>query len=121
MKICVTSRENSLEAEVDPRFGRCEYFVIYDTEKLNAEFVYNESKDGMGGVGIQAGQLMADKGVGVVLTGNVGPNAFNTLKAAGISVVSGASGKVIHVIDKYTRGELSPAEEPSVDPHFGSK
>lgn len=120
MKICITSQGNDLEAQVDPRFGRCQYFVFYDTDSLRSEFFANQNQDGMGGVGIQAGQLMADKGVKVVLAGNVGPNAYKTLQAGNIEVITGVSGKVIHAVDQYKRGELKPADKPSVDSHFGS-
>ena len=89
MKICITSQGNDLEAQVDPRFGRCQYFVIVDTDKDEIDVLENPNKDGMGGVGVQSGQLMADKQVKVVLTGNVGPNAFQTLQAGGVEVIAG--------------------------------
>ena len=119
MKICITSQAGDMDAEVDQRFGRCQFFIIYDTDSLDSEFIPNSNKDGMGGVGIQAGQMMADKGVDVVLTGNVGPNAYKTLESGGIEVITGVSGKVLYAIDKYKRGELRSAEGPSVEPHFG--
>jgi len=121
MKICITSQGDSLDCSIDPRFGRCQYFVIYDTDSLRSEFVSNQNKEGMGGVGIQAGQLMVDKGVEVVLTGNVGPNAYKTLQAGNIEVITGISGKVIYAIDQYKRGELKPTDGPSVDSHFGTQ
>ncbi|MBF0252440.1 MAG: NifB/NifX family molybdenum-iron cluster-binding protein [Candidatus Omnitrophica bacterium] len=121
MKICITSQGNDLDSAVDPKFGRCQYFVFYDTDNLTSEFVENNNKDGMGGVGIQAGQLIADKGAQVLLTGNVGPNAYKTLNAGKVEVITGVSGKVIHVIDKYKHGEFKPASAPSVESHFGTK
>lgn len=121
MKICITAQGSDLESEVDPRFGRCQYFVIYDTDNLKSEFVPNQNKDGMGGVGVQSGQLMADKGVKVLLTGNVGPNAYTTLQAGNVEIITGVSGKVISAIDRYKRGELKPTDGPSVDSHFGTK
>ncbi len=121
MKICITAQGDNLEAEVDPRFGRCQYFVFYDTESLRSEFLINQNKDGMGGVGIQSGQLIADKGAQVLLTGNVGPNAYMTLQAGKIEIITNVSGKVINVIDQYKRGALKPTDGPSVDSHFGAK
>ena len=121
MKICITSQGNDLEAQVDPRFGRCQYFVIVDTDTGEADVSENLNKDGMGGAGIQSGQLMADKLVKVVLTGNVGPNAFQTLQAAGIEVITGVSGNVKEVIEKYKAGDFKSTSGPSVDSHFGVK
>ena len=119
MKICVTSQGDNLEAGVDPRFGRCQYFIMVDSDSLEFEAVKNPNIDSMGGAGIQSGQFMVNKDVKVVLTGNVGPNAFQTLKAAGIKVFTGASGTVKEAVDKYKKGELKSTDDPSVDKKFG--
>jgi predicted Fe-Mo cluster-binding NifX family protein len=120
MNICVTSQGNNLESLVDPRFGRCQYFIIVNPDTLEFEAVQNPSISAGGGAGIQSGQLMVNKGVEAVLTGNVGPNAFATLQAAGIKIITGASGKVSEVIEKYKKGELSSSVGgPNVAAHFG--
>ena len=120
MKICITSQGSDLEAQVDPRFGRCQYFVIVDTDTDETDVLENPNKDGMGGVGVQSGQLMAEKQVKVVLTGNVGPNAFQTLQAGDIEVITGVSGKIKAAIEKYKKGEFKTTQGPSVDSHFGT-
>ena len=76
MKICVSAVANSLDAQLDPRFGRCPYFVIVDLESMQFEAIPNDASGAMGGAGIQAAQTIAGKGVTVLITGNVGPNAF---------------------------------------------
>ena len=119
MKICVTSQGNNLESLVDPRFGRCQYFIIVDPKNLEFEAIENPSISAGGGAGIQSGQLMVNKGIEVVLTGNVGPNAFSTLQAAGIKIIVGVTGMVKEAVDKYKKGELKPTEGPSVGPKFG--
>ena len=60
MKIAVTAADPSLDATIDPRFGRCPYFLIVETEDLRFEAVANPSLSLGGGAGIQAAQLMAD-------------------------------------------------------------
>ncbi len=119
MKIAVSAIGNTLDAQVDPRFGRCSYFIIADSETMNFEAVPNMAAGAMGGAGIQAAQTMASKGVKVLITGNVGPNAFQTLSAAGIEVVVGASGTVKEAINKYNNGELSTTGAPTVQGHHG--
>ena len=119
MKICVTSQGADLDAAVDPRFGRCQYFIIVDTDSLEFEAIQNPNIDSIGGAGVQSGQFMANKDVKALLTGNVGPNAFQTLRAAGIKVFIGASGTVKEAVDKYKKGELKSADDPSVDKKFG--
>lgn len=118
-KICVTSQWNNLDAQVDPRFGRCKYFIIVDTDTLEFEAIDNSNISITGGAGIQSGQVVASKDVKAVLTGNVGPNAFQTLQAAGIDVVIGVSGTVKEAIGKYKKGEFKSTQNPSVGSKFG--
>ena len=119
MKICVTSTGNSLEAQIDPRFGRCSYFVIVDSETMQFEAVPNMAASASGGAGIQAAQTVANKGVKLLITGNVGPKAFQALASAGIEIATGAFGTVREAVEKYKRGELSKTGAPTVGGHFG--
>jgi len=119
MKICVTSLGNNLSSQVDQRFGRCEYFIIADTETLDFEAVQNPGLAAMGGAGIQSAQLMAEKQVKAVLTGNVGPNAFQALQAAGIDIITGVSGSVRSAIEEYKKGGMKPTQSVSVGSKFG--
>ena len=119
MKICVTAQGDNLDAELDPRFGRCKYFLFVDKDTLECEAVENPNVESAGGAGIQSGQLVAGKEVKVVLTGNVGPNAFQTLTTAGIDVVTGLSGSVREVMEKYNKGDVEPTKGPSVNSKFG--
>jgi predicted Fe-Mo cluster-binding NifX family protein len=119
MKICVSAASNRMDSPIDPRFGRCPYLVIVDSETMQFEAVPNMASDATGGAGIQAAQTIAGKGIKVLITGNVGPNAFQALSAAGIKIVTGASGTVREVVEKYKRGELSDTGAPTVKGHFG--
>lgn len=119
MKIAITSMGEKLEDKIDPRFGRCHYFILFDTDTNKFEAIENTGAQGMGGVGIQSGQIMADKGVETVLTGSCGPNAFQTLQAAGIKVITGVSGTVQEAIDKYKSGELKAISQANAAAHSG--
>jgi predicted Fe-Mo cluster-binding NifX family protein len=119
MKLCVTAEGEDLDSLVDPRFGRCAYFLIIDRDSLEFEVIENGNSSSGGGAGIQSGQLIASKGVTAVITGNVGPNAFRTLEAAGIDVITGASGRVQEVVDRYKAGEFKSTQGPSVESKFG--
>lgn len=119
MKICVSSTGEDLNANVDPRFGRCQYFLIVDADTMDFESISNESAMASGGAGIQAAQTVAKTGVEVVITGNMGPNAFQTLSAAGLKIFTGATGTINEVVEKYKKGEIGETEAPSVGGHFG--
>ncbi|HDQ06331.1 MAG TPA: dinitrogenase iron-molybdenum cofactor biosynthesis protein [Candidatus Bathyarchaeota archaeon] len=119
MKICVSASSDNLDAEVDSRFGRCPYFVIVDSETMEFNAVSNDSTNAAHGAGIQAAQTVVNMGVNVVITGNVGPNAFNVLSASGIRIVTGASGSVREAVEKYKKGQLKEIGNPTVGGHFG--
>ncbi len=119
MKICITSEGSSLDSKVDPRFGRCQNFIIVDTDSLEFEAIENPNINSMGGAGIQSAQLIASKQVKAVLTGNIGPNAFQTLQAAGLEVFTGASGTVKEAIGQYKKGMYKAVSGPSVSSHAG--
>jgi predicted Fe-Mo cluster-binding NifX family protein len=119
MKIAVSATAPKLDAEVDPRFGRCQYFIIVDPQTMEFEALDNSNAMAAGGAGISTAQMVAGKGVEVVLTGNCGPNAYQTLSAAGIQVITGASGKIKDVIEAYKAGKLQPNTQPSVASHYG--
>ncbi len=119
MKICITAQGDNLASPIDPRFGRCQYFIIADSDTLSFEAIKNPNLENTGGVGVQSSQLMANKGVKVVITGNVGPNAFQTLQAAGIEIITGATGTVTEVIEKYKKGEFKPTQNSNVGSKFG--
>ena len=121
MKIAITSMGAKLKNKIDPRFGRCHYFILFDTETTKFEAIENTGAQGMGGVGIQSGQIMADKGVETVLTGSCGPNAFQTLQAAGIKVITGASGTVQEAIDKFKSGDYKVVSQANAPAHSGMK
>jgi len=119
MKIAVTSTGPSLDNDVEARFGRCPYFLIIDTETMQYEAIENPNISLGGGVGIQSAQLMSEKGVTTVLTGNCGPNAFNVFGQAGMQVIVGVSGPVGAAVEQFKTGALSSASGPSVASHFG--
>ncbi len=104
---------------MDPRFGRCPYFIIMDTETMEFQAIENQSAMASGGAGVQAAQATASLGVEAVITGNVGPKAFQTLSAAGIKIITGASGMVKDVVEKFKTGGLVETTAPTADSHAG--
>jgi predicted Fe-Mo cluster-binding NifX family protein len=119
MKIAITSTAPDLDAEMDPRFGRARYLLIVETETLEFEAIENPNIAAGGGAGIQTAQMIAGKGAEALLTGNCGPNAYQTLSAAGVQVYVGLSGPVRRAMEALKRGELQPIAGPSVPGHFG--
>jgi predicted Fe-Mo cluster-binding NifX family protein len=102
MKIAISSTGPSVDAALDERFGRCACFMIAEPDGTVLGPVDNPSATQAHGAGIQAARLVAEQGVSVVLTGRCGPNACDTLAAAGVSVVAGCTGTVREALERYS-------------------
>ena len=119
MKIAISSSGKNLDAALDPRFGRCAYFLIIDPADMRFEVFDNQSTAQSSGAGIQAAQFLADKNVSAVITGHVGPNAVQTLAAAGIDIFAEQQGTIEEVVNRYRSGALKPTTQSTVGSHFG--
>lgn len=113
MTICITSQGKEKTSRVDPRFGRCSYFCFYDTDADAYTFEKNEYAGGVGGVGVRSGELLAQKGAKVVLTGQVGPNAYRTLEAAGLEIYPNADGTIEEAVTAFLSGQYSKTSGPT--------
>jgi predicted Fe-Mo cluster-binding NifX family protein len=119
MKIVVSASTPDLSSPVDPRFGRCPYFLFVDPETMQFEAVENPNIASSSGAGIQSAQFVANKEANVLLTGSCGPNAFQTLNAAGVEVIVGVMGTVQEAVQQYKSGKLQATAQPNVPSHFG--
>jgi predicted Fe-Mo cluster-binding NifX family protein len=119
MKIVVTSQGESLQAQVDPRFGRAARFLLYDTETGQVRSVDNrQSLNAAQGAGIQAAETVSRLGAECLITGHCGPKAFRTLMAAGIRIYTGARGTVAEAIAAFEQGRLPAAASADVEGHW---
>lgn len=122
MKIAVSASGDNLDSMVDTRFGRCPYFIIVETERNKIkghEAVENTGGQAMRGAGITAAQLVANKDVKVVISGNMGPNAFNVLSQSGIKIFTGVYGITVkEAVQSYLKGEFKEMKAPAM-PGFG--
>ncbi|EPY2273917.1 NifB/NifX family molybdenum-iron cluster-binding protein [Clostridium sporogenes] len=106
MKIAISSTGKTMENLLDMRFGRCEYFQIHDSESKEVKILENEGQNASGGAGIVASNQLVDEKVDVIITGNLGPNAFEIIEKAGIKAYKCESVAINSAIDKYNKGEL---------------
>lgn len=107
MKIAIASSSKTLDSQVDPRFGRCPYFLIVDSKTEEFEVLENTAGQASRGAGISAAQMIANRGVGTVIAGNFGPNAVNVLTSSGIKIFGGVTGVTIkEALEQYKKGKL---------------
>ena len=120
MKIAISSSADHLESQLDPRFGRCGYFLVVDTDNMGFEDFPNHNASMGGGAGIQSAQFIASKGVQAVITDRCGPNAFRTLQAAGIDLYVAQEGVIRDLVNKFKKGQLRPVSEANAPIHAGT-
>lgn len=120
MKIVITATGETLDADVDPRFGRAAKFILFDTETDEFEAVDNtQNLNAAQGAGIQAAESVSRLGAEGVISGHCGPKAFRALTAAGIAIYTGAEGTVSEAVEQFRSGSLSRAGSADVDGHWG--
>ena len=120
MRVAISSTGQKLDARMDQRFGRCPCFIVVDPASEEFEVLDNQAAMMSGGAGIQAAQMVVNSGAGAVITGNLGPNAADTLAAAGVKTYLGASGTVRQALEQYKTGQLRESSGPTVESHFGT-
>jgi predicted Fe-Mo cluster-binding NifX family protein len=119
MKIVTTANGAALDAPASPVFGRCPTFVFVDTDTMAFEAVANPAVGASGGAGIQAAQSVIEGGAQAVVTGNVGPNAFDVFQAADVPVYLFSGGTVREAVAAYIAGQLSAVGGPTAPAHAG--
>ncbi len=120
MRVAVSSSGEEPEAPVDPRFGRCAFYIIMNLPDRTSQVIANQAAMAMHGAGIAAAQMISQQGVQAVITGNVGPNAFQVLASSGIQVFRTSPTTVEEALNMFERKELPLIGEPSGPGHMGT-
>ena len=119
MKIAITAQGKELSSKIDLRFGRAKFLLVVDTETDNFQVHDNElNLNAVQGAGIQTGQNIANLGAKAVITGNVGPNAFKTLNAAGVKIFLAEKQTVADAIETFKAGKLKEVDQANVEGHW---
>ncbi|SRR6056297_3148444 len=120
MKIAITATKKEKGSNIDPRFGRTHYFLILNDDGKVEEIIDNQAQAAQRGAGISAAQKLENKDVNIIITGNIGPNAFNALSSAGVKVfLAEANITAAEAFKKWEKDKLKEVEKPNVGGHFG--
>ncbi len=114
MKIVISSTGDNLDSQIDPRFGRCKFFIIVETDDMGFESFNNENIALNSGAGIQSASFVASKEAKAVLTGSCGPKAMEVFSKANIEVFTDFAGTVKDAVEKFKKGEIKPVKEANV-------
>jgi predicted Fe-Mo cluster-binding NifX family protein len=119
MKIAISSSDNTPTGNVDPRFGRCAHFMVFDSETSEWTCGNNEQNmQAVQGAGIQAAQNALNLGANVVISGHIGPKAFHVLQTAGVSVYLAENMSVQAALDACNANKLPKTEGADVEGHW---
>lgn len=106
MKIVISSQGKEKDSLMDLRFGRCEYFCVYNTEDNSFKVIENTAVNSTGGAGIEAANLVLKENIDAVITGNIGPHANEVLKKSNIKIFTSDVKKISDIIDEYKENKL---------------
>jgi predicted Fe-Mo cluster-binding NifX family protein len=120
MRVVVSAQGNTLDSATSPVFGRCPTFLFVDSERMEFETMPNPAMDQGAGAGIQAAQFVVTHGAEALLTGNLGPNAFAVLQAAGVPGYLVPRGTVREAVEAFKRGQLRPLADANVAAKAGA-
>lgn len=113
MKIAVSASGQDLDAQIDQRFGRCDYFLIIDTDTMDTKAFPNDHNSQTSGAGVQAAGFVIDKGARAVLTGSCGPKAMDVFDAQNIPVYTGHAGNVRQAVEAFKNAPSDTSGSPS--------
>ena len=114
MKVAISATQPELTAKMDPRFGRAQYFIIYDVDTGQFEALENPNIAASGGAGTQSAQLVMTKGAGAAISGSFGPNAAMALNAGSVAMYNGnPASSVLDNIEAFKAGQLQQAPSSS--------
>ena len=110
MIVAITSRGSTPDSDIDERFGRAYWFMLYDTKSNDWQAIDNSAaRSAMQGAGKRTAQILINNNVEALLTGETGPRAFRILKNAGIAIFHGAAGTVMDSLVAWHDGRLTEA------------
>lgn len=119
MKIAVTAQNALPESEIDTRFGRARFFLVYDDEKQQWSVLDNKQNlQSAQGAGIQSAATVVNAGCKVLVGGHCGPKAFAALSCAGVKVYTINGGTVSDAVQLYKSGKLTKIESADVEGHW---
>lgn len=101
-----------MDGNISSHFGRTEYFLIYNTENKESNFIVNEAMNAQGGAGIKAAQILVDNKVDAIISPRLGQNAYEVIDGADIKIYQCQGVSIVENIEKLKNQTLSPSNKP---------
>lgn len=104
MRIVIPSSGKTMDSMMDERFGRAGFFLIYDTDTDEHQFLENTWLGQQHGVGVRTSSVIAEKGVSMAIVPHIGPKAGDILRESGIDVRTSDIKPLKHIIEELKNG-----------------
>jgi predicted Fe-Mo cluster-binding NifX family protein len=111
MRIAIPVEDTNISGKVCPSFGRAPYFMVYDTNGEQAEFIENTAANSPGGAGVKAAQIVVDQNIDALLTPRCGQNSADVMKTAGIEFFQTVGDSISNNIEAYKNNTLLELKE----------
>jgi len=121
MKMAIASTGESLDSQVDPRFGRCHWLILADTDDMSFEALKNRAAAAGHGAGVEAAQMVANMGCRGVVASTFGPNAAHALAQGGLAMYRFSGGTVREAIEAVKAGTLEQLNGANAAAHSGDR
>ena len=122
MTIAVSAKAKNMESQIEERFGRARWFLIYNLDDSSYNFIENVKQlKAPQGAGIQTAGALCNGGVNAVVTGHIGPKAFKVLIKAGVDIYLREDGTVQEAVDDFKEGKLKKLHVPDMGGSLGAR
>ncbi|MDL2277111.1 NifB/NifX family molybdenum-iron cluster-binding protein [Parabacteroides sp. OttesenSCG-928-G07] len=98
MVVAITSLGKNMTDKVDQHFGRCPFFVFYDTESQTIEVVPNPHQKVVSRAGFASVLLLLSHGASKIIAGEIGIKAKQHLDKHHIQIIIPPPEKTIEEI-----------------------
>jgi predicted Fe-Mo cluster-binding NifX family protein len=111
--IAVPVKDKGADPQLEERFGRSYYFCLIN-DGGERKIIENEAPSSPSGAGVQTVQMLADEGVDIVISPEVGPKAMTAMEQLGMKVFHiGNAGTLSELLSLHERGDLDERKTPS--------
>ena len=115
MKALIAADGPTLDSIVAKRFGHAPYYLYVDVDTKQVQVIENTNHDDETHAMISQ---MAQQGVDVFITGNIGPHAFELVKSLDQRVALARKMSAAEALEKLQKDELEILQAPTVNQSF---
>ena len=98
MIIAIAASENHLKSKVDPHFGRCDWFCLYNTETLKSSFIENTFRYQQEQAGSDAAIFLINSGIKTAIAGRFGSKVIEVFREKEVQMIIPQTDQTIYNI-----------------------